>query len=56
MTDRRRHGPPGGAGGGPGARGQNLLNGRRLPAKCSLDLRAGDLLEIRTPGGGGWGD
>ncbi|HEU0193078.1 MAG TPA: hydantoinase B/oxoprolinase family protein [Gaiellales bacterium] len=55
MTDRRRHGPPGGTGGGPGARGQNLLNGRRLPAKCSLDLRAGDLLEIRTPGGGGWG-
>jgi N-methylhydantoinase B len=56
MTDRRRHGPPGGAGGGPGARGQNLLNGRRLPAKCSLDLRAGDVLEIRTPGGGGWGE
>ena len=56
MTDRRRHGPPGGAGGKPGARGQNLLNGRRLPAKCSLDLRAGDVLEIRTPGGGGWGE
>ena len=35
--------------------GRNVLNGRRLPAKCSLDLRAGDLLEIRTPGGGGWG-
>ena len=24
-------------------------------AKCSLDLHAGDVLEIRTPGGGGWG-
>jgi N-methylhydantoinase B len=55
MTDRRRHGPPGAAGGGPGAAGRNTLNGRRLPAKASLDLRAGDLLEIRTPGGGGWG-
>ena len=55
MTERRRHGPPGAAGGAPGAPGRNLLNGRPLPAKCSLDLRAGDLLEIRTPGGGGWG-
>ncbi len=55
MTDRRRHRPPGAAGGGPGAAGRNTLNGHRLPAKASLDLRAGDLLEIRTPGGGGWG-
>ena len=55
MTERRRHGPRGAAGGDDGAPGQNLLNGRRLPAKCSLDLRAGDVLEIRTPGGGGWG-
>ncbi len=55
MTERRRHSPHGAAGGGDGARGANLLNGRRLPAKCSLDLRAGDVLEIRTPGGGGWG-
>ena len=29
--------------------------GRAIPAKASLELRAGDLLEIRTPGGGGWG-
>jgi N-methylhydantoinase B len=55
MTERRRHAPPGAAGGGPGARGENRLNGKRIPAKASLDLRAGDLLEIRTPGGGGWG-
>jgi N-methylhydantoinase B len=55
MTERRRHGPPGAAGGEDGARGRNLLNGRQLPAKASLDLRAGDVLEIRTPGGGGWG-
>jgi N-methylhydantoinase B len=55
MTERRRHGPPGAAGGAAGAPGRNMLNGRALPAKCSLDLRAGDLLEVRTPGGGGWG-
>jgi N-methylhydantoinase B len=55
MTERRRHGPRGAAGGEDGAPGQNRLNGRRLPAKCSLDLKAGDVLEIRTPGGGGWG-
>jgi len=55
MTERRRHAPPGAAGGGPGARGENRLNGKRIPAKASLDLKAGDVLEIRTPGGGGWG-
>ena len=55
MTERRRHAPPGAAGGRPGARGENRLNGRRIPAKTSLDLKAGDVLEIRTPGGGGWG-
>ncbi len=55
MTERRRHRPAGAEGGGFGAAGVNLLNGRRLPAKIALDLRAGDVLEIRTPGGGGWG-
>ena len=55
MTERRRHGPRGAAGGEDGAPGANRLNGRRLPAKCSLDLKKGDVLEIRTPGGGGWG-
>ncbi len=55
MTERRRHRPQGAAGGEAGAAGANLLNGTRLPAKVSLELRAGDVLEIRTPGGGGWG-
>ena len=55
MTERRRHRPGGASGGSSGAAGVNLLNGRRLPAKVSLELRAGDVLEIRTPGGGGWG-
>jgi N-methylhydantoinase B len=55
MTERRRHRPAGASGGGPGSTGVNLLNGRPIPAKAALELRAGDVLEIRTPGGGGYG-
>jgi len=31
------------------------LNGESLPGKCSLAVKAGDRLLVRTPGGGGWG-
>ncbi len=55
LTERRARAPQGANGGGPGARGENLLNGEPLPAKCRRALTAGDVLEIRTPGGGGWG-
>ncbi len=55
MTERRRRGPHGAAGGEDGLPGRNLLNGRPLPAKLSRDVRAGDVVEIRTPGGGGYG-
>jgi len=55
LTDRRRHAPAGAEGGGPGERGENLLNGEPLPPKASRRLEAGDVVEIRTPGGGGWG-
>jgi 5-oxoprolinase (ATP-hydrolysing) len=27
----------------------------KLPGKGSLELKAGDILIIKTPGGGGWG-
>ena len=27
----------------------------RLPDKCTIQLKAGDVLRILTPGGGGWG-
>ncbi|HYD50176.1 MAG TPA: hydantoinase B/oxoprolinase family protein, partial [Terriglobales bacterium] len=53
--------PPGAAGGEPGARGQNRLaraGGRttlRLAGKETRALQVGERLEIRTPGGGGWG-
>ena len=55
LTERRRHGPAGAAGGSPGAPGANLENGVALPAKVTLQLAAGDVLRIETPGGGGWG-
>jgi N-methylhydantoinase B len=55
ITERRRHAPPGAAGGRPGAPGRNLLNGEDLPAKTSGTLRPGDRLRIETPGGGGNG-
>jgi N-methylhydantoinase B len=55
ITERRRHAPPGAAGGEPGARGRNLLNGEELPPKATGELREGDRLAIETPGGGGHG-
>jgi N-methylhydantoinase B len=55
LSERRRNRPRGAAGGGDGALGENRLNGRRIGGKVSRELRAGDVLEIRTPGGGGYG-
>ena len=55
LTERRRHAPRGGQGGGVGMLGRNLLNERELPAKCRVSLSPGDCLSIETPGGGGWG-
>ena len=55
LTERRRHGPRGAAGGGDGAPGTNLLNGTALAAKTGCSLALGDVLRIETPGGGGWG-
>ncbi len=62
ITERRVSQPWGLAGGGPGAVGENWLlpggdEGRaeRLADKVTLELRAGDVVRILTPGGGGWG-
>jgi N-methylhydantoinase B len=55
ITERRRHAPPGAAGGAPGRPGRNLLNGSELPPKAAGSLRPGDRLRIETPGGGGHG-
>lgn len=56
LTERRTLSPWGLAGGEAGLRGRNLLNGVELPGKCSCEVRAGDVLRIETPGGGGWGE
>lgn len=55
LSERRRRGPWGLAGGDDGAPGRNTLNGGALPGKCSIVVVAGDRLRIETPGGGGWG-
>ncbi|MGV3709471.1 MAG: hydantoinase B/oxoprolinase family protein [Gemmatimonas sp.] len=55
LTERRTMSPPGASGGGDGARGRNLLNGEVLPAKTRVALKAGDVLTLETPGGGGYG-
>lgn len=55
LTDRRQHAPWGAAGGEPGARGRNTLNGHELPGRVELEAGPGDRLLLETPGGGGWG-
>jgi N-methylhydantoinase B len=55
LTDRRRHPPRGANGGGPGKVGENFLNEEKLPPKVSRELKAGDVVTVRTPGGGGYG-
>jgi N-methylhydantoinase B len=55
LTERRRHAPQGVRGGAVAAPGRNLLNGKEVPAKVTLDLEAGDVVTIETPGGGGYG-
>ena len=55
LTERRRHAPWGLVGGEPGAPGRNTLNGEALPPKTTVELAAGDVLQVETPGGGGWG-
>jgi N-methylhydantoinase B len=60
LTERRVSRPQGLHGGGPGAAGENVLvrDGVEapLPAKTTFVARAGDVISIRSPGGGGWGD
>jgi N-methylhydantoinase B/oxoprolinase/acetone carboxylase alpha subunit len=62
ITERRVSRPWGLWGGEPGAPGENWLlpggdesRAERLPDKCTIRLRGGDVLRMLTPGGGGWG-
>jgi N-methylhydantoinase B len=55
LTERRARAPLGASGGGPGRPGRNFVNGDEIAAKETRQLRAGDVVRIETPGGGGWG-
>jgi N-methylhydantoinase B/oxoprolinase/acetone carboxylase alpha subunit len=62
VTERRVSRPWGLDGGEPGALGENWLlsagdesRAEPLPAKCTVDLQAGDVVRVLTPGGGGYG-
>ena len=59
LTERRKVAPYGLAGGKAGRRGKNVLvRGKKklnLAGKGSFEAEPEDLLQIKTPGGGGWG-
>ena len=59
LTERREQSPYGVNGGQPGSPGENWLirDGKEtpLPGKGTVVLHPGDILSIRTPGGGGYG-
>ena len=55
LAERRRNAPRGAASGSDGAPGRTLVNGEEQPPKLTRQLRAGDVIRIETPGGGGHG-
>src|SRR4051794_21093622 len=55
LAERRGRAPGGARGGADGAPGRTLVNGEEQPAKVTRQLRAGDVVRIETPGGGGYG-
>lgn len=64
LSDRRVHRPYGMNGGLPGKQGENYafkidgsgsLEKINLGGKAVINLTAGEIIQINTPGGGGWG-
>ncbi|MFB6109667.1 MAG: hydantoinase B/oxoprolinase family protein [Halodesulfurarchaeum sp.] len=59
LSERRRHRPYGLAGGDPGSPGDDRVvrdgTGQSIDEKVSLNVSDGDLVSVRTPGGGGYG-
>lgn len=55
LADRRRFAPYGLQGGSDGAPGKTFLNEEEMPAKFNAEVKAGTVLRVETPGGGGWG-
>jgi N-methylhydantoinase B/oxoprolinase/acetone carboxylase alpha subunit len=60
LADRRARGPYGLHGGSHGGPGKNLLLRKKsisaIPGKSRFEVRAGDVLRIESPGGGGYGE
>jgi N-methylhydantoinase B len=55
-ADRQKFRPFGVAGGKDGASGATYINGERAKAKGLNVLKPGDVVSLRTPGAGGYGD
>jgi N-methylhydantoinase B len=55
LAERRRNAPRGAAGGADGAPGRTFVNGVEQEPKITTQLRAGDVIRIETPAGGGYG-
>jgi 5-oxoprolinase (ATP-hydrolysing) len=60
LSTRREHAPQGLAGGGPALPGRQRLIAatgevKDLPGCFSITVQPGDVIEIETPGGGGFG-
>jgi N-methylhydantoinase B len=59
LTERRETGPSGMQGGTAGRPGENIRirDGKEevLPGKVTFRTEPGDVISIRSPGGGGWG-
>lgn len=55
IAERRKSAPYGAKGGAPGQRGEDTLDGTPIPGRASFRVRAGQILNIATPGGGGYG-
>lgn len=56
IADRTAYAAPGLRGGGSGALGEVVIDGKKLHAKALKDLRANDVVHVNLPGGGGYGD
>lgn len=61
VSQHRREGPPGIAGGEAGVPGRQSLQRcdgsvEPIAATAAIEVEPGDRLELLTPGGGGWGD
>jgi len=60
LTERRTRGPAGAEGGEHGTPGRNILIRQgletELPGKVTLEGVKGDVISVRSPGGGGWGE